>query len=376
MGLFKKNKNFFYAYAMLTGTIIGVGFFSLPYITSRAGILTVGAYFIFLGAISMLIHLFWAEVAAKTSGHHRLPGLAKTYLGKTWGRMATITAIGSLFGAILAYVILGADFSHALLNGHGGTDEWLHVILYCLFGAILIWRGNKIIAELEVGGMIALALVLVFLVWRASGHLHLENILALKGQVKNFFLPYGVVLFSLWGASAIPDIREVMGQDKKYFNRVIIWSGLTAIAVYFLFIIIILGVSGEAVDPNSLGGLGGILGLEMSRILLTMGIITTFTSYITLTLALNKLLIYDLGMNSTLALVLVAGVPMIFYFLGINDFIAVISFVGTVFLAIDGIFIVSIYRRVGRLTSLKRLGVGTMIVCFILGIIYEFYKIL
>ncbi|HRY63075.1 MAG TPA: aromatic amino acid transport family protein [Patescibacteria group bacterium] len=376
MLLLKTVKNSFYAYAMLTGTIIGVGIFSLPYITSRAGLLTVAAYFIFLGAVAMLIHIFWGEITIKTPGHHRLPGMARIYLGSFWGRVATVTAIGSLLGAILAYVILGADFSNSLFNGYLGEGEWLHVILYCLIGAFLIWKGDKLIAKLEVWGIIALALIFAVLIWKVSGHWRLENILTLSGQAKNFFLPYGVVLFSLWGASAIPDVQDVMGRDKRRINKIIVAAGLSAMIVYAIFITIILGVSGAGVDPTALGGLTGIVGADIEKILLALGILTTFTSYITLALALNKLLIYDLKISPMTALVTVAGVPTILYFLGVNNFITIISFVGSVMLAIDGIFIAAIYGRLGQASRLRRLGILAMMFCFALGIVYEFYKII
>ncbi|NMC51150.1 hypothetical protein GYA54_00270 [Candidatus Kuenenbacteria bacterium] len=376
MSLFRKAKSFLYAYAMLTGTIIGVGIFSLPYITSQAGLLTVGAYFIFLGAVAMIIHIFWGEITAKTPGRHRLPGMARIHLGSFWGRVATVTAIGSLMGAILAYVILGADFSHSLFNSYLGAGEWLHVILYCLVGALLVWKGDKLIAKLEVWGIVALALVFVVLVWRVNSHWQIENILAIKGQAKNFFLPYGVVLFSLWGASAIPDVAGVMGKDKKRLNQVIFWSGLTAMIVYIVFIAIILGVSGTAVDPTALGGLSGVVGAEMAKILLALGILTTFTSYITLALALNKLLIYDLKISPLTALTTVAAVPTILYFLGINNFITIISFVGSVMLAIDGVFIAFIYKKVSRANGRRAPIVWFIAGCFALGLFYEIYKIL
>lgn len=376
MQWFKNMKSFFYAYAMLTGTIIGVGIFSLPYITSQAGILTTGVYFLFLGAVAMMVHIFWGEIAAKTPGRHRLPGMARIYLGIFWGRVATVTAIGSLMGAILAYVILGADFANSLFNGYLGEGEWAHVILYCLIGAVLIWKGDKLIAKLEVWGIIALALVFAVLIWKVSGHWRMENILTLSGQAKNFFLPYGVVLFSLWGASAIPDVQEVMGRDKKRINKVIVIAGLSAIIVYAMFIAIILGVSGAGVDPTALGGLAGVLGGEMTKILLALGILTTFTSYITLALALNKLLIYDLKISPTTALATVAGVPTILYFLGVNNFISIISFVGSVMLAIDGMFIAFIYKKMSRADSRHAKVVWIIAACFGLGIFYEIYKIL
>ena len=146
--------------------------------------------------------------------------------------------------------------------------------------------------------------------------------------------------------------------------------------VYILFIAIILGVSGTAVDPTALGGLTGVVGGEMTKILLALGILTTFTSYITLALALNKLLIYDLKISPLTALTTVAAVPTILYFLGINNFITIISFVGSVMLAIDGMFIAFIYRQATRTKSVRPVIIWLVAGCFALGLFYEIYKIL
>jgi len=57
-----KNSVFFQALAILTGTIMGVGPFSLPYITAKVGILTMSFYFLILGAVITLIGTFlWRD---------------------------------------------------------------------------------------------------------------------------------------------------------------------------------------------------------------------------------------------------------------------------------------------------------------------------
>ncbi|HOZ36737.1 MAG TPA: aromatic amino acid transport family protein [bacterium] len=377
MSFWNKFKSFLYAYAMLTGTIIGVGIFSLPYITSQVGLGIMAAYFIGLGVVALLIHIFWGLVAVKTPGQHRLPGLVRIYLGKIWGRIASVTAIGSLLGAILAYVILGSQFMQTLLSGYfpaGG--QGVHVVAYCLLGALLVLAGGKIIARLEVGGVMALILTLAVLVWRSSGHWQGENLWAIKAQPQNFFLPYGMVLFSLWGASAIPEVKDILGRNKKRLNKVIGLSILTALIFYLVFIGCILGVMGQSVDPTALGGLSGVFGQTMGTLLIILGIIAIFTSYITLTLALNKILVYDLKIRPTLALGVVTSVPMILYFLGVNNFITIISFVGSVMLAIDGIFIAAVYWRSSQARGVKSLIMMLLIACLVAGIIYEFYKIL
>ncbi|PIR07544.1 hypothetical protein COV54_00500, partial [Candidatus Jorgensenbacteria bacterium CG11_big_fil_rev_8_21_14_0_20_38_23] len=65
-----------YAIATLSGTIIGVGLFALPYITLKVGFWVMLCYFLVLGALVILIHSFFGELALKTPDYKRLPGFA------------------------------------------------------------------------------------------------------------------------------------------------------------------------------------------------------------------------------------------------------------------------------------------------------------
>ncbi|MAF20621.1 MAG: hypothetical protein CMI55_02985, partial [Parcubacteria group bacterium] len=74
-------RSFIYALSTLVGSIIGVGLYSLPYITARVGIWVMLFYFLVLSLVSILIGLIYGEVILRTKGLHRLPGYAEKYLG-------------------------------------------------------------------------------------------------------------------------------------------------------------------------------------------------------------------------------------------------------------------------------------------------------
>ena len=99
-----------YAIATLSGTIIGVGLFALPYVTLKVGFWVILGYFLVLGALVILIHSFFGELALKTPDFKRLPGFAKIYLGNWGEKIALISTILGIFGAILAYLIVGGEF--------------------------------------------------------------------------------------------------------------------------------------------------------------------------------------------------------------------------------------------------------------------------
>ena len=109
------NNKLFQALAVLIGTIIGVGLFSLPYITAQIGILTMLFYFLILGAVMILISLIYSEVALRTKELHRLPGYAEKYLGSKAKKIAFVSNGFGLTGALLAYLIVGGEFLFSLL---------------------------------------------------------------------------------------------------------------------------------------------------------------------------------------------------------------------------------------------------------------------
>ncbi len=78
-------KKVFYAVSMLSGMIIGVGLFALPYIAAQVGIWTMLGYLLVLTILVVIIHRLFAEVALDAPDFLRLPSYAKIYLGEWAG---------------------------------------------------------------------------------------------------------------------------------------------------------------------------------------------------------------------------------------------------------------------------------------------------
>ena len=138
--------NWVYSISILSGTIIGVGLFALPYITLKVGFWIMLGYFLVLGTLVILVHLFFGELALKTPDYKRLPGFAKIYLGNWGEKVAYTSTILGTFGAILAYLIVGGEFLTELLSPIFGGGNLFWTIIYFLAGAILIFFGIKAIA--------------------------------------------------------------------------------------------------------------------------------------------------------------------------------------------------------------------------------------
>jgi tyrosine-specific transport protein len=360
-------KKLIYPIATLAGTTIGVGLFSLPYAASKVGLPLMLGWFGVLGVLVILVHLFYGEVALKTPDYKRFPGFAQHYFGKKGKTIALITTVGGLLGAILAYIIIGGEFLTQLFQPIYGRGELFYTSIYFLVGAALIFFGIKAIAKIEFWGLVVFLIILLGIFIRGLPFFKLANLFP-KPQPSFIFLPYGLILFSCWGAALVPEIEEMLGKEKKHLGKVIVTSLLLAIGVYLFFTITILGITGQKTTPSALPGLKSFLGDGVVTLTLFFGLLTTFTSFISLGLTLKRVLSFDLGFSEFKAWLITCFVPFFFYFLGMKNFISLISFLGGVFLGMDGILMLLMYRKI---KPKKEKLIWLLSLVFVGGIVYE-----
>jgi len=358
-----------YPVATLSGTIVGVGLFALPYVASKVGLPIMLGWFGVLGALVILVHLFYGEVALKTPDYRRFPGFADYYFGEKGKKIALLTTIFGLEGAILSYLLVGGEFLTQLFQPHFGYGGLFYTFVYFLFGAALIYFGIRAIAKIELWGLLLLALLFGGIFIQGLPHFKIANLFP-KPQISEIFLPYGVILFSLWGAALVPEVEEMLGKEKKLLGKVILISVLLAGSIYLLFTISVLGISGQQTTPSAFSGLRNFLGEGVVILGLCFGLLTTFTSFISLGLTLRRVLNYDLGFSPFVSWAITCLAPFFFYLLGVQNFISLISFLGAVFLGIDGILILLMYKKI-KLASTPLLYF--LILVFLGGIIYEIF---
>ena len=359
-----------YAVSTLAGTIIGVGLFGLPYVTLKVGFWVMLGYFFVLTTVVILVHSFFGELALKTPDFKRLPGFAAIYLGN-WGKLAAYLAtILGFFGALLAYLIVGGEFLTELLSPYFGGNNLLYTLLYFFVGTALIFCGIKAIAKVEFWGLILFFLILIAIFLNGQSLINFQNLFIgnWNFEVGNLFLPYGVILFSLWGAALIPEVEEMLAPQKKHIKWIIPVSILIPAFVYLFFIYLILGIAGVHTTESALGGLKAALGDGIVVLALIFGLLTTFTSFISLGLTLKKVFLYDLKLTKTLSFTITCFVPLILFLAGLKSFIAVIGLVGGVMLAVDGILILLMYNKI---RPERKLIVYPLILVFLAGIVYS-----
>ena len=357
-------KKSIYALATLSGTIIGAGIFSLPYIASKVGIEIMLAYFLVLGPVAIIVHLFLGELSLKTPDFLRLPGFVGFYLGDKAKTVALISSILGIFGALLAYLIIGGQFLAALSN----CSVLLCTFVYFIGGVFFIYFGIKTISKIELAGLILFFFILIGILFRGWTSFKLDNLFPMSDP-NYFFLPYGAILFSIWGASLVPEIEEMLGGKKHLLKKIIPIAILIPILISFLFIILVLGITGSQTTETAIDGLYSVLGNGIISLGLLFCLFATFTSFITLGLTLKKIFWYDLKIEKNKACLITCFVPIFLFLIGLQNFIQVIGLAGGILLSIDGILIILMYRKLNK--KQFRFLTIPLILLFVLGIICE-----
>jgi tyrosine-specific transport protein len=336
-----KNKlSYILVLSTFTGTIIGAGIFGLPYVASKAGFWPIIYYFLIIGFITIMVNLLFGEIVTGTSGQHRLPGFAEKYLG-IWGKRATfiVTALG-LFGVILAYLILGGQFLFNLFSPLIGGNLYIYVLIYFAAGAYFIFRGARTISHVETIFLVLMILIPLAFLFLGFPKINYDHLMTF--DLKNIFLPYGVIIFALWGLEVIPELKDMLVKEyghAKYLKSIIILSVVISIIVYLIFTFAVLGITGKDTSTEGINGLKPFFGEKVIILGSIFGLIATFTSYITFGLTLRKIFNYDFKVSKNLSWFIACFLPLALYFIGMRNFINVLSLTGGILLGIEAIIV-------------------------------------
>ena len=360
-----------YATATLIGSIVGVGLFGIPYVSVRAGLWVGLLYIVVLGAVMLAVHLMYGEVEERTEGNHRLTGHAQIYLGRVGKWIVGALVLVSGYGGLLAYLIISGVFLDIMFPGF--STPYLWTLGFWIVGSFAIWRGLRTVAWGELVMTIALVATMLIIVGKGFGNIVPEHLLGTGSSLADFFAPYGVVLFSLMGINAIPEVRAVLGShDGPRFKKVIIIGTLVPVLLYILFTIAVVGVSGERTTEEAIRGLIPFLGGTTAKIGATFGFLAVATSFLVFSINLKNTYIYDWGIRRPDAFLLVVFLPLSLFLFGIRDFIVIVGITGALLGAISGPVIILLHHR-ARLQGTAQPGFAfslPKIVLYIVGALF------
>lgn len=373
-------KNVILPASLLAGTIIGAGVFALPYTFEKAGILTGLFYLIIFSAVFTLIHLMYADIILRTKENRRFFGYAEIYLGD-WGKWPAIliTIIGMIF-ILTVYLILSVSFLNLILQNLVLPDIY-KILIFWLFGSLAVFMGINRLAITEF--LITFGIAAIILIIFGYGFSNLEQAVSMPYfNLKYLFLPYGAVLFSLAGRTAIPALLGYFrnnNQPQLKARVPIILGSLAPALIYSIFVLGILSLS-ETISQDSISGLIGRLPSLILGLLGGLGLISLWSSYIVIGRDVKKSFEHDFNFPQAFSGLIIVLSPLFLYFWGFQNFLKLVGLIGGVFIGLESIFIVLMWLKARKSGNEERgvflQKINPLIICallfiFVGGIIYE-----
>lgn len=347
------NIKFWRSIGTMIGAIVGVGVFGLPYAFAQSGFLPGLVMLLLMAVLLTTMQLMFAEVVVQTGGNHRLVGYIREYFGKGWGRFSVTVLSVSMWGAMVAYMIVGGRFLHVLVSPVLGGTETFYAIFVGVVAGLLVYRGIVFAAKLEATIVIVLLFLFTFITIVSLPEITFSNLSFINSE--NLLFPYGVILFAFAGIGIVPEMRYILGKKQETnLPFAIILGMLIILAIYAAFTFSVVGVTGASTTQAAFDGLVPVFGQSFLVIGAVLGTITILSIYMILGVQLMNIFRYDFEVKKRQAWGLVAIVPIALYLIGFQEFIQLIGFVGGVLVGIIGILIVLTYERMRKSPICKK----------------------
>lgn len=371
-----KQYQFIKAVATLTGTTIGAGVLAIPYAVYNAGYWVGILYLVILGIVVMVLNLMLGEIVLRTKKNLPIPELIKLYLGRKGYLLALISLFIIIYGALTAYLRAAGDIMNNLIPA--ASFNWS--VVFFAISAYFIIKGLKFVSKWEVIFVVGMVLIIATL-W-------LKAILAQSidwtqfrlepfSSFSNTIQPYGIILFSYFGVIAIPQMKAIFSkQNYNQLESAIKISNLIIIFIYSVFISLLIGVTGQNIDPLAIVSLGNALGGQALLIISIFALLAVITTFISMGLAMIESYTNFTKIKRSIAVILTVFPPISLLILDWAQFNTLIQYAGGVGVSILAILIVLTFWRskvVGELAPAYSLGhlkwVGiSMIVLFSFGL--------
>ncbi|MBI2062262.1 MAG: amino acid permease [Candidatus Yanofskybacteria bacterium] len=344
MNILKSNyKNFFYATAVLVGTMVGVGVFGIPFAFAKAGFWVGFFFLIFIGFITLLLDFMYGEVVLRTHEQHQITGYTGKYLGPWFKRAIFFSVTLALYSALLVYMVIAGDFLNNIFSSVFYVSPTSYSLAFFVILSTLILRGIKRISWFELL-LVCLYMTVVLLIFGVGvSKIDLANFAGIQREF--WFLPYGVLLFAFAGFSAIPIQRDILEDRESFLKKSILLAVLLVGALYLLFAFTVQGISGSVTTPDAISGLYEFLGGKIVFLGSLFGILAVGSSFLMLGSAFLEMFHLDYNVPRKLAWLLVVAPPLVLFLGGLRTFIDIISLAGSVAIGLEGIVLTFVYIK-------------------------------
>ncbi|MCR4312027.1 MAG: amino acid transporter, partial [Candidatus Uhrbacteria bacterium] len=198
------------------GTSIGVGIFGLPYVFSQAGFGIGLLELLVVGTLNIAALCLYADLILVRKRHAHFVSVIGFELGFVGRVLAAGAFFLTLWGAMIAYMIVGASFIGLL------ADVAPSVGLSLVFAAVasmLVAGGLPLLLRLHAIVVPAFFGMVGVLFLLALPHIQLDHFTTMSPE--HAAVPLGVIMFAVGGLSAIPEVRDALGKRERLLPAVL-----------------------------------------------------------------------------------------------------------------------------------------------------------
>ena len=340
------------AIAVLIGTIIGAGVFTLPYVAVHSGLATTFIWLIIVSLIITYLHLGFGEIVLRTKQDFRLPGYVGHYLNSSAKKFILLITFFTFSFSLLIYLLLGSQFLKVILNSVWTNfyfpQGFLVILLWLLLSSVVLSKNkrlSKINFYLSFALLFLFFIIVIFALPRFEvGNINLFNFTNHWG----WLIPYGVLFFALNGMVAVPEAIKVLkarGGKKEKSKKVIIIGTLIPAFCYLAFILAVVGASGSFTTLEAIEGLKGVLGNSIILLGAMLGFLAVSTSYLIFASYIKNSFINDFKWSRFIRYFLVIVGPLLLYCLHLENLVKLISFMGGMLGGLEGVMLILVLRK-------------------------------
>jgi len=378
------------AIAVLVGTIIGAGVFTLPYIAANSGIAITITWLVIVSFLIIFLHLSFGEIVLRTKEDYRLPGYIGHYLNSSAKKFVLLITFLTFAFSLLIFLLLGSQFLGVIIDFFYPNiifpQGFLVVFLWLCLSLIVLTNGRRLSKINFYLSFLLLFLFLIIIVF-AFPHFESKNLNLFEFSNKwGWLIPYGAMFFALNGMVAIPEAAKVLEkrqENKKKLKKVIIIGTIIPAICYLAFMFIVAGVSGSATTIEAIQGLKGVLGGSIILLGAGLGFLAVITSYLIFASYIKNSFINDFKWTPFISYFLVVVGPLLIYFLRLENLIKLISFTGGMLGGFEGIMILLVLKKAKKQSDLEppyqvplnKVLIAILITAFIIGALCQTFLV-
>ncbi|MBI4193089.1 MAG: hypothetical protein HY536_00500 [Candidatus Colwellbacteria bacterium] len=369
---------------LLTGEIIGAGMFALPFVFARVGF-ALGLLTLAAAAIAYtVIYLLYADILVRTNAEHRFVGYLRQFFSSRVAPLGIAMTVITMAFVMGIFLVLVESFVHLVAPA---APLLAGPLMFWAVSCVLIFSPIKRLKVLELlvvfGMLLIIAAVFIF----GLSHGEAANLASQPTGDSASPLPLGVILFALAGRAALPTMVEhFMGlrtaAKQKKLRRSIIAGTLVPAAVYVLFTIGVLALS-FPVTEDAVSGLAQNLPLFPVAALGILGLLSLLSTYLIIGVNVKDILTRDMDVSRVEKVLVVVLAPLAVYALSSANFVSLVSFAGGVFLALEGLIIIAMWKRANSIltrrpvlfTAKHKLLIAMAAFVFALALVSEFVRV-